>query len=81
MRPAFAELTTPTLVVAGDHDQSLLSTRGPEWFLDPILCSAPVPPTCSPGTGGEHSLGGITVRRPSPRPPTSTRTEPRWSPR
>lgn len=58
MSTDFAQLSTPTLVVAGDHDQSLLSTRGPDWFTDVY--------TLSPGawslvtlTGGEHSLGGI----------------------
>ncbi|WP_329132278.1 chlorophyllase [Streptomyces sp. NBC_01476] len=58
MRPSFATMTRPALIVAGDHDQSLLSTRGPDWFTDPY--------TCSPGNkslltlfGAEHSLGGI----------------------
>ncbi|KAA8884338.1 chlorophyllase [Nocardia colli] len=58
MNPDFDGLTTPTLVVAGDHDQSLLSTRGPDWFTDVY--------TYSPGAqslltlfGAEHSLGGI----------------------
>ncbi|WP_209560037.1 chlorophyllase [Frigoribacterium sp. PvP032] len=58
MRPSFAELTTPTLVVAGDHDQSRMSRRGPDWFTDAYVQS--------PGTsdlltlhGAEHSLGGI----------------------
>ena len=58
MRPSFAALTTPTLVVAGDHDDSPLSTRGPEWFTDGHRLG--------PGAehlltlfGGEHSLGGI----------------------
>jgi dienelactone hydrolase len=59
MNPDFAELTTPTLVVAGDKDQSALSVRGPEWFTDAYFLS--------PGAkhlltlfGAEHSLGGIT---------------------
>ncbi|MFM9281415.1 alpha/beta hydrolase family protein [Paenibacillus jiagnxiensis] len=59
MNPAFAEMTTPTLVVAGDHDQSQLSTRGPDWFTDPYFLS--------PGSkdlltlfGAEHMLGGIS---------------------
>ncbi|MDP4096191.1 alpha/beta fold hydrolase [Paenibacillus sp. P96] len=59
MNPSFAELTTPTLVVAGDHDQSHLSTRGPDWFTDPYFLS--------PGStdlltlfGAEHILGGIS---------------------
>ncbi|MFI0240220.1 alpha/beta hydrolase family protein [Streptomyces sp. NPDC016845] len=58
MNPSFAELTTPTLVVAGDHDRSAMSSRGPDWFTDAY--------THSPGAtdlltlfGAEHSLGGI----------------------
>jgi len=58
MRPSFATLTTPTLVVAGDHDDSPLTTRGPDWMTDAY--------ELSPGAtdlltlfGGEHSLGGI----------------------
>lgn len=58
MRPSFPELTTPTLVVAGDQDQSKMSSRGPDWFTDAY--------TFSPGAtdlltfyGAEHSLGGI----------------------
>ena len=59
MRPHFSTLTTPSLVIAGDADQSRLSTRGPDWFTDAF--------TLSPGAtdlltvlGGEHSLGGIS---------------------
>jgi pimeloyl-ACP methyl ester carboxylesterase len=59
MNPDFERMTTPTLVVAGDKDQSALSVRGPEWFTDPYFLS--------PGTksllslfGAEHSLGGIS---------------------
>ncbi|MEU2332723.1 chlorophyllase [Streptomyces sp. NPDC013172] len=59
MRPSFDTMTTPALIVAGDHDQSHLSTRGPDWFTDPY--------TYSPGDkslltlfDAEHSLGGIT---------------------
>ncbi|MEY9928414.1 pimeloyl-ACP methyl ester carboxylesterase [Catenulispora sp. GP43] len=58
MNPEFSGLTTPALMVTGDHDQSLLSTRGPDWFTDAY--------SMSPGVqylltlfGGEHSLGGI----------------------
>ncbi|MFE3761754.1 alpha/beta hydrolase family protein [Streptomyces sp. NPDC059104] len=58
MKPSFDTMTTPALIVAGDHDQSHLSTRGPDWFTDPY--------THSPGDkslltlfGAEHSLGGI----------------------
>lgn len=59
MRPSFDTMTTPALLVAGDNDQSQLSTRGPDWFTDPY--------THSPGGkslltlfGAEHSLGGIS---------------------
>ncbi|MFI8307234.1 alpha/beta hydrolase family protein [Streptomyces sp. NPDC085927] len=58
MRPSFDTMTAPALVVAGDHDRSALSTRGPDWFTDPY--------THSPGSKSlltlfeaEHSLGGI----------------------
>src|SRR5436190_942009 len=59
MKPSFDTMTTPALIVAGDRDQSMLSTRGPDWFTDPY--------TYSPGNkslltlfGAEHSLGGIS---------------------
>jgi dienelactone hydrolase len=59
MKPSFDNMTTPALIVAGDNDQSALSTRGPDWFTDPY--------TYSPGnkslltlSGAEHSLGGIS---------------------
>ncbi len=58
MKPSFDTMTTPALIVAGDGDDSALSTRGPDWFTDPY--------THSPGSkslltlfGAEHSLGGI----------------------
>ena len=58
MNPSFADMTTPTLVVAGDHDQSPLSTRGPDWFTDPYFLS-PAPKSLLTLFGAEHSLGGI----------------------
>ncbi|GAA4655775.1 alpha/beta hydrolase family protein [Arthrobacter cryoconiti] len=58
MRPSFAEMNTPTLVVAGDLDQSKMSSRGPDWFTDAY--------TQGPGAtdlitlyAAEHGLGGI----------------------
>ena len=58
MSPDFTGLDAPTLVVAGDADQSPLSTRGPDWFTDAY--------TLSPGAtdlltlfGGQHTLGGV----------------------
>jgi predicted dienelactone hydrolase len=58
MSPTFAGMTTPALVVAGDHDQSQLSTRGPDWFTDPFALS-PGAKSLLTVFGGEHSLGGI----------------------
>ncbi|TXS41069.1 chlorophyllase [Streptomyces sp. uw30] len=59
MKPSFDTMTPPALIVAGDNDQSHLSTRGPDWFTDPY--------THSPGAkslltlfGAEHSLGGVS---------------------
>ena len=56
---SYAEMRTPTLVVAGDKDDSPLTLLGPEWFTDAY--------TLSPGAdslltlfGGEHMLGGIS---------------------
>lgn len=58
MHPDFSAMVPPTLVVAGDRDDSPLTTRGPDWLTDAH--------TRSPGRsslltliGGEHSLGGI----------------------
>ncbi len=58
MSPTFAQMTTPTLVVAGDQDKSHLSVRGPDWFTDPYFLS-PGPKSLLVVSGGEHSLGGI----------------------
>ncbi|RRJ62820.1 alpha/beta fold hydrolase [Paenibacillus oralis] len=58
MNPSFADMNTPALVVAGDHDQSQLSTRGPDWFADPYFLS-PGSKSLLTLFGAEHSLGGI----------------------
>ncbi|MFI6868427.1 alpha/beta hydrolase family protein [Nocardia sp. NPDC050406] len=58
MNPDFSNLSTPTLVVAGDHDQSPLSTRGPDWFTD-VYTHSPGARTLLTAFGGEHMLGGI----------------------
>jgi hypothetical protein len=59
LNQSYREMTTPSLVVAGDHDYSPLTVLGPEWFTDAY--------TMSPGAnrlvtlfGGEHMLGGIS---------------------
>ncbi|MCK2215392.1 alpha/beta hydrolase [Actinomadura sp. ATCC 31491] len=58
MNPDFTGMTTPALVVAGDHDRSPLSVRGPDWFTDPYTLS-PGPKSLLTLFGAEHSLGGI----------------------
>ncbi|MFP1155027.1 alpha/beta hydrolase family protein [Mycobacterium sherrisii] len=58
MNPDFTDLTTPSLVVAGEQDQSPLSVRGPDWFLDGYRIS-PGATDLLVLAGGEHGLGGI----------------------
>jgi fermentation-respiration switch protein FrsA (DUF1100 family) len=58
MSPDFSQMTAPALIVAGDHDQSPLTTRGPDWFTDAYHLS-PGPKTLLTLFGAEHSLGGI----------------------
>ncbi len=59
MHPDFSTMTTPTLIVAGDRDQSGLSVRGTDWWRDAYDLS-PSPKALYTVHGGEHSLGGIT---------------------
>lgn len=58
MRPDYSTMTTPALVIAGDKDQSRMSTRGPDWFLDAYELS-PAPKSLMVVPDGEHTLGGI----------------------
>ncbi|MBO9532975.1 MAG: alpha/beta fold hydrolase [Solirubrobacteraceae bacterium] len=58
MNPEFAGLTTPSLVVGGDADQSMLSTRGPDWWTDAFRL-APGAEALLTLHGAEHYLGGI----------------------
>ncbi|WP_107658755.1 alpha/beta hydrolase family protein [Nocardia suismassiliense] len=58
MHPDFDALTTPTLVIAGDNDQSHLSTRGPDWFTD-VYTYSPGAQSLLTVFGGDHSLGGV----------------------
>jgi len=51
-------MTTPALVVAGDHDDIPLSVRGPDWMTDPYFLS-PGLKSLLTLFGAEHSLGGI----------------------
>jgi predicted dienelactone hydrolase len=54
----FSEVTTKTLVVAGDRDVSPLTVLGPEWFTDAYTLM-PGATTLVTLFGAEHMLGGI----------------------
>jgi predicted dienelactone hydrolase len=54
----FEHMHAPALIIAGDHDQSFLTVRGPDWSEDPYTLS-PGPKTLLTLYGAEHSLGGI----------------------
>lgn len=58
LHPDFTRMTTPSLVVAGDRDDSPLSVRGPDWFADGYRL-APGATDLLTLSGGEHWLGGI----------------------
>ena len=58
LNPTFEHMRTPALVVAGDRDQSILTTRGPDWSEDPYHLS-PGPKSLLRLKNAEHSLGGI----------------------
>ena len=58
MNPDFSTMTAPVLVIAGDKDQSHLTSRGADWFTDPYHLS-PAPKTLLTLHDAEASLGGI----------------------
>ena len=58
MHPDFSTMTTPALIVAGDHDQGGLTVRGPDWWRDAYDLS-PSPKALFTVFSGEHALGGI----------------------
>ncbi|MCX5264904.1 alpha/beta fold hydrolase [Streptomyces sp. NBC_00199] len=56
----FSKMTTPTLVVAGDKDDSaFLTVQGPSWHADPYVL-APGPKSLLTLSDAEHGLGGIS---------------------
>lgn len=56
----FSEMTTPTLVVAGDKDTSAhLTVQGADWHTDPYFLS-PGPKSLLTLFDAEHGLGGIS---------------------
>jgi len=58
MNPEFGNLQAPALLVAGDADQSVLSTRGPDWWADAYRLT-PGPKALLTLSDAQHSLGGI----------------------
>ena len=59
LNPDYRHLTTQTLVVFGDNDQSPhLTVRGADWFSDAYYC-APGSDCLLTLFGGKHGLGGI----------------------
>ena len=60
LKPSFAEMTTPALVVAGDNDVSPhLTVRGADWHADPYFLSTG--PKCLLTLfGAGHGLGGVS---------------------
>lgn len=58
MKPDYSTMTAPALIIAGEKDQSKMSTRGPDWFQDAYELS-PGPKTLMVIRDGEHTLGGI----------------------
>ncbi|MEV6394597.1 chlorophyllase [Streptomyces sp. NPDC051907] len=56
----FSQMTTPTLVVAGDKDASdHLTVSGPDWHTDPYVLS-PGPKSLLTLFDAEHGLGGVS---------------------
>lgn len=56
----FSQMTTPTLVVAGDKDTSAhLTVRGADWHTDPYFL-APGPKSLLTLFDAEHGLGGVS---------------------
>ncbi|TDZ45187.1 alpha/beta hydrolase family protein [Mycobacteroides franklinii] len=58
MNPSFDHLGAPALIAAGDADQSMLSTRGPDWWADAYQQS-PGEKSLLTLFGAEHGLGAI----------------------
>lgn len=58
MSPDFTQLRTPSMVVAGEDDDSPLTLRGPDWFTDGYRLAPNVTDLLTV-FGAEHSLGGI----------------------
>lgn len=69
MDPDFRAMTPPALLVAGDADQSVLSTRGPDWWAD-AFSQAPGEKILLTLFGADHPLGGVHAHSSVPRTPS-----------
>ena len=69
MNPDFAHLTAPALFVAGDADQSVLSTRGPDWWTDAYRNSDGEKSLLT-AYGADHAFGGIHAYGTMPQTPS-----------
>jgi predicted dienelactone hydrolase len=58
MNPDFEQMAPPALIVAGDEDQSPLSSRGPDWWTDAYHYS-PGQKALLTLAGAQHMMGGI----------------------
>jgi len=71
MNPSFAEMSAPALITAGDQDQSLLATRGPDWWTD-AYAQSPGEKSLLTLFGAEHSQGGIDAYGGMPHTPAES---------
>lgn len=69
MNPDFDHLGAPALFVAGDADQSVLSTRGPDWWTDAYGQTGGEKSLLTV-FGAEHAFGGIHAYGTVPQSPT-----------
>ena len=58
MNPNFDHMNAPALIAAGDADQSILSSRGPDWWTD-AYDQSPGQKSLLTLFSAEHGLGGI----------------------
>lgn len=73
MNPSFAHLNAPALIGAGDADQSMLSTRGPDWWTD-AYHQSPGEKSLLTLFGAQHILGGIHAYGGIPQTPAENPT-------
>ena len=58
MDPGFDHMSAPALIAAGDADQSMLSTRGPDWWEDAYQ-QGPGGKSLLTLFGADHGLGAV----------------------